>query len=96
MAYEPREHLSSAAKGRFARLLPRLQDEFGFRPVIVGGAEAGALAGELASRRIPVLFSVAFDTPADWDPEDESEMTPAAAREKERLVPIGSRARGAL
>ena len=40
----------------------RLSDEFGFRPVIVVGGEAGTLASELASRNVPVLLSVGYAT----------------------------------
>lgn len=70
------------------RRVLRLVDEFGFRAVIVGGEEAGELARELARRRIPVLFSVDFDTPSEWDPDSEDPLTPAAEREKERLEAI--------
>jgi len=80
------------------RRVLRLAEEIGFRPIIVGGEESWQVAGELASRNIPVLLSVAFPSPMDWDPsvqagegEDEGApfsseaLDPAAAREKERL-----------
>ena len=51
-----------------------LADEIGFRPLIVGGEEAWQVAGELAARNIPVLLSVDFPSPIDWDPvEGEGE-----------------------
>jgi hypothetical protein len=72
-----------------------LADEIGFRPIIVGGEEAWELAGELARRDVPVLASVAFPNPRVWEPTGsagggegdagQEELTPAAAREKERL-----------
>ena len=73
-----------------------LADEIGFRPLIVGGEEAWQVADELAAKGIPVLLSVAFPNPTDWDPSEEEgegdvsstsreELEPAAAREKDRL-----------
>jgi hypothetical protein len=76
-----------------------LAGEIGFRPVIVGGEEAWRVAEDLAARDIPVLVSVDFPEPRDWEPLDEGaeedeegaspaeaeELEPAAAREKERL-----------
>lgn len=63
-----------------------LADEFGFRPVIVGGEEAWKKADELARRDVPVLVSMAFDRPLRWDPDDTTEVTePAALREKAEL-----------
>ena len=75
-----------------------LADEIGFRPVIVGGEEAWQIGAELASRNIPVLVSVAFPTPREWEPPEagggegpeatsagSGALEPAAAREKERL-----------
>ena len=73
-----------------------LADEIGFRPLIVGGEEAWQVADELVAKGIPVLLSVAFPNPTDWDPSEEEgegdvsstsreELEPAAAREKDRL-----------
>lgn len=65
-----------------------LADETGVRPVLVGGQEAWKLADELARRQVPVLASVDFPRPTDWDPEADTvpgELEPAAAREKERV-----------
>ena len=65
-----------------------LSREIGFEPVIVGGHEAGVVAGELAARNVPVLFSLDFPTPREWSPDSDEELTPAAHREKERLEGI--------
>lgn len=63
-----------------------LADEFGFRPVIVGGGEAWKKADELARRDVPVLASVDFDRPLRWDPDDTTEVAePAALREQAEL-----------
>ena len=76
------------------RRVLRLADEIGFRPIIVGGEEAWQVADELAAKNIPVLLSVAFPRPSDWNssagegPEAtgfQEGLEPAAAREKERL-----------
>ncbi|HSH46532.1 MAG TPA: amidohydrolase family protein, partial [Longimicrobiales bacterium] len=64
-----------------------LADEYGFRPVIVGGQDAWQVADELARRDIPVLVSTDFGTPRRWDPEDASgePLDAAAEREKDRF-----------
>lgn len=65
-----------------------LADEYGFRPVIVGGGEAWMVAGELQERDIPVLVSVDFPEPRRWDPEADTTAEPldaAAEREKRDL-----------
>lgn len=64
-----------------------LADEYGFRPIIVGGTEAWKLAGELAARRVPVLVDIDFRKPTDWKPDDEdqTELEPDAQREKKTL-----------
>ena len=78
------------------RRVLNLSDEIGFQLLILGGEEAWQVADELAARNIPVLLSVAFPKPTDWNPTDEGgeeevmsasqdELEPAAAREKERL-----------
>jgi hypothetical protein len=61
-----------------------LADEYGFRPVILGGAEAWKVADELRSREIPVLVSMDFGEPRQWDPEADSLETPDAAALRER------------
>ncbi len=78
------------AAGDIRRVLA-LADEVGLRPVIVGGGEAWKVAGELARRGVPVLVSLDFPEPEEWDPDAEpsdtagAELAPGAAREKERL-----------
>ena len=64
-----------------------LSDEYGFSPVVVGGTEAWEVADELAARNVPVLVDVDFRRPTEWDPEaeDQTELEPAAAREKEEM-----------
>lgn len=68
-----------------------LADEVGLSPVIVGGGESWRLAGELARREVPVLVSLDFPEPEEWEPDGEppdtagTELAPGAAREKERL-----------
>ena len=64
-----------------------LADEYGIRPVIVGGDGAWKVADELRSREIPVLVSVDFREPLRWDPEAEAEagepLDAAVLREKQ-------------
>ena len=76
-----------------------LADEIGFRPIIVGGEEAWRVADELGSRGVPVLASVDFPRPTEWEPPEKPDegaepaaetteaepLEPGAAREKERL-----------
>ena len=65
-----------------------LSEEFGVELVIVGGREAWVHAEELAALRIPVLVSLDFPEPDEWDPETDTipgELSPAAAREKEEI-----------
>lgn len=64
-----------------------LADEYGFRPVIVGGEEAWKVADELAGRDVPVLVSVDFREPRRWDPDEEpEELDAAVAREKQEFI----------
>lgn len=67
------------------RRVLNLADEFGFRPIIVGGTEAWKLAGELADRGVEVLVTTDFPEPDEWDPDAEGELEPGAAREKEEI-----------
>lgn len=72
-----------------------LADEFGLRLVLVGGDEAWKKADELRRRQIPVLVSLDFPRPDEWDPETDTvgaELDPGAARERERLENIWSNA----
>ncbi len=64
-----------------------LGEEYGFRPVIMGGAEAWRVADLLRARRVPVLVSLAFPDPKQWDPDEEAEepLDAAAEREKQDL-----------
>ncbi len=66
----------------------RLADEYGFRPIILGGDEAWKVADELKRRNVPVLVAVDFDKPRQWDPDAEESEEPldaAALREKEAV-----------
>ena len=71
-----------------------LADEYGFRPVIVGGGEAWKVAEELEDREIPVLVSVDFREPRRWDPDAESDepLDAATEREKQEYVDLYSNA----
>lgn len=65
-----------------------LAGEFNLKPVIVGGAEAWKVAGELRTRNVPVLVNVDFADPERWKPTTdtvESALAPAAVREKRAL-----------
>ena len=60
----------------FARDIQRvlgLADEYGFRPIIVGGEEAWRVADELKAADVPVLVSLDFPKPERWEPEKEKE-----------------------
>lgn len=48
-------------------ILIRLAAEYGIRPVIVGGAEAWMLAGEIATAGIPVILGPAQNLPGNFD-----------------------------
>jgi len=86
---------AASSAGDIRRVLD-LADEIGFSPVILGGEEAWKVQEELLARGVPVLVSVRFPAPTEWDPDDEASggegtpsgqevLEPAAAREKERL-----------
>ncbi len=70
-----------------------LGEEYGFRPVIVGGGEAWRVADLLREREVAVLVSLDFPEPKQWKPEDEGEeetqeeeaLDAAAEREKQDL-----------
>ncbi|MGH7475439.1 MAG: hypothetical protein ACRELD_04065 [Longimicrobiales bacterium] len=76
------------------RRVLRLADEFGFRPVIVGGAEAWLIADELEARGVPVLVSLDFPKPRRWKPDAKPDSAateppaPAAAREQRELEAV--------
>ncbi len=48
-----------------------LAEEYGFRPVIVGGEEAWRVTDELKSSKVPVLVSLDFPEPERWEPEEK-------------------------
>ncbi len=56
-----------------------LSDEYGFRPVIVGGSEAWRVTDELVEHNVPVLVSLDFPPPSRWKPEAAEEADTAAA-----------------
>lgn len=63
-----------------------LAAEYGFRPIIVGGAEAWKVADELLARDVPVLVSTNFPEPRRWDPdENEASELMDAATQREKL-----------
>lgn len=75
-----------------------LAQEYGFRPMIVGGGEAWRVADLLRQRQVPVLVSLDFPKPQRWKPEppgpkgsdtaqvkQEKPLDAGALREKERL-----------
>lgn len=77
------------SKEHIERLL-KLQDEFGFKAVIVSGKEAYAKADELKRRNISVLASIDFTDAPDWykkekasDEDDEKEEVNEEEKEEE-------------
>jgi imidazolonepropionase-like amidohydrolase len=66
-----------------------LADEYGFRPLIVGGDEAWKVADELRRRNVPVLVDLDFPEPRRWQPpepdQDPEPLDAAAEREKNDL-----------
>lgn len=74
-----------------------LADQYGLRPVIVGGEEAWQVAPLLKARNVPVLLSLDFPKPQYWTPESAREekaeaeaepLDPTELREKKRLEGI--------
>jgi hypothetical protein len=89
--------------GRDIQKILGLAEEYGFRPVIVGGDEAWKVADEIEAANVPVLVSLDFPKPERWKPaEDEEEAEPgngngddldaAAQREKQELEDLYSNA----
>jgi hypothetical protein len=79
--------------GRDIQRVLGLSEEYGFRPIIVGGDEAWKVADELSAARVPVLVSLDFPEPERWEPSDEEdngdgEMDATAQREKIRIENI--------
>lgn len=48
-----------------------LAEEYGFRPVLVGGGEAWRVAQQLRARQVPVLVSLDFPEPKQWKPKED-------------------------
>ena len=76
------------------RTILGLCEEYGIRPVIVGGDEAWRVADRLRSERVPVLVSVDFPAPKRWKPTGGPDTTgaapgepvdPAVARERDEF-----------
>lgn len=74
-----------------------LADQYGLRPVIVGGAEAWQVASLLKARNVPVLVSLDFPKPQYWTPEssrgdkaeaEQKPLDPTESREKKRIEEI--------
>jgi hypothetical protein len=71
-----------------------LQEEYGLRPVIVGGSEAWKVADRLRENNVAVFASLDFPTPDRWEPADsaaeeeaepQEELDAAAQQEKDRI-----------
>jgi hypothetical protein len=66
-----------------------LSEEFGLRPVIVGGTEAWRVAAELRAANVPVIVNLDFATPRRWKPDAAADTTsterPDPAVERERV-----------
>lgn len=72
------------------RRVLQLAEEYGFRPVIVGGQEAWRVSDELARRNIPVLIDGDFPQPDKWKSkegeEEEEEEDPETEGTPEQPV----------
>lgn len=55
-----------------------LSDDYGFRPVIVGGGEAWKVSEELLEHNVPVLVSLDFPRPSRWKPKEAEEADTTA------------------
>ena len=64
-----------------------LSEEYGFRPVIVGGEEAWRLTDELLENNVPVIVSLDFPKPDRWKPETDTEEAADTAATDEALEP---------
>lgn len=70
------------------RRVLRLSQEFGLRPVIVGGRDAWRVSSELRAANVPVLVNVDFQNPRRWRPDAAADTTGAdvdPAVERERI-----------
>lgn len=63
----------AADLGRDIQRILALSNEFGFRPIIVGGEEAWKVADELKAADVPVLVSLDFPERERWKPEEKEE-----------------------
>jgi hypothetical protein len=77
------------------RRVLRLADEFRLRPVIVGGAEAWRVAGELRARNVPVLVSIDFGTPQRWKPDAQPDTVAVTAAVSAEAAPAAAPAAAA-
>jgi imidazolonepropionase-like amidohydrolase len=59
------------------RTILGMAEEYELQPVIVGGAEAWKVAGELRARGVPVFVSLDFPEPERWQPEEEPDTAEA-------------------
>lgn len=64
-----------------------LADEYGFDPVVVGGGEAWKVADRLRAGDVPVLVSLDFPEPDEWEPADEEEEEEAEEAPAPEMVP---------
>lgn len=64
-----------------------LADEYGFDPVVVGGGEAWKVADRLRAGDVPVLVSLDFPEPDEWEPADEEEEEEAEEAPRPEMVP---------
>jgi hypothetical protein len=65
-----------------------LSDEYGFRPVLVGGGEAWKVSDELREHNVPVLVSLDFPRPTRWKPEVAEEEADTAAADTAAVVEV--------
>lgn len=76
------------------RRILALTEQYGVKPIIVGGEEAWRVADLLKTRKVPVLVSLDFPKPRFWEPEGgrgsgaDRALDPTELREKERLENI--------
>ena len=61
----------AADLGRDIQRILALSEEFGFRPIIVGGEEAWKVADELKAADVPVLVSLDFPERERWKSDDK-------------------------
>jgi hypothetical protein len=90
-ALQDRRVFFAADDAEDIRRVLRLSQEFGLRPVIVGGREAWRVAGELRAANVPVLVNMDFATPRRWRPDAapdtaaDAVVDPAVVREQRQF-----------